>query len=244
MIRRFALLAGAFVALLAVTVTPAAASYATAPGPVRCHIYDGQVVAADAVVAKTKHLDSCGTDFTVVKSVSNPTPPPASAVQWTIAVENTGRVAIPALLVSDVLPAGNLYVTSTHIGGTNYDVVRGLWGIADLHPGATASLVITVIVNGASVTNCVEAAAFAPWLTLTPPSPSPTPSIVPSIPPATPSPVPAQHLGGPVQIGDRLRACATVTPNVPASTTGGTPVPTPAAISLDRVGLPNTGRAA
>ena len=98
----------------------------------------------------------------VTKTVSNPTPTVGSNVTYTVTARNNGPSDAHAVTVTDKLPNGLTFVSSTPSAG-GYAGATGAWTIGTIASGAnvTLALVATVdssqaIVNQASVTAQTE----------------------------------------------------------------------------------------
>ena len=90
-------------------------------------------------------------DLEVIKVVSDPTPNYGDEITWTVTVTNNGPDRAVDVVVSDVLPAGLIYVSDDSNGKYNNDV----WDIGTLEFNASVTLVITtkVDVSNANITN-------------------------------------------------------------------------------------------
>jgi len=81
--------------------------------------------------------------------------PGTDNLTYTITYTNTATVAIPGVVITDILPAGLTFVSATG-GGTN-SAGTVTWNIGTVNAGTTASVTVTVSVNqgitGATVTN-------------------------------------------------------------------------------------------
>ena len=95
------------------------------------------------------NIVAAAADIAVAKSVSDPTPAVGTNVTFTITVHNNGPDPTTALQVTDLVPAGLTFVSATPSQGT-YTAGTGVWDIGVLASGATATLQITVTVNGTS----------------------------------------------------------------------------------------------
>jgi uncharacterized repeat protein (TIGR01451 family) len=82
-------------------------------------------------------------DVAVSKAVSNAKPTLGDDVVYTIRAHDNGPEDASGVTVTDLLPNGLIYVSSTASEGT-YDVAGGLWTVGALALGATATLSITV----------------------------------------------------------------------------------------------------
>jgi len=86
-------------------------------------------------------------DIQLTKIVDNPTPAVGANVLFTITATNAGPSDAYLVHVTDLLPAGYTYVSSTTSGTTSYDNTNGLWDIEGLPNGAVATLTITATVK-------------------------------------------------------------------------------------------------
>ncbi|MBB6274918.1 putative repeat protein (TIGR01451 family), partial [Pedobacter cryoconitis] len=89
------------------------------------------------------------TNLDLVKTVNNATPAVGSNVVFTLVATNNGPSDGTGIVVTDLLPAGYTYVSSTPPAGTTYVPATGLWTIGTLTNGATSTLTITASVNAA-----------------------------------------------------------------------------------------------
>lgn len=85
---------------------------------------------------------SCA-DIAVIKTVSDEALVVGDDDVYAIAVHDNGPLAETGVTVTDLLPSGLVYVSSTASQGT-YDQATGLWTVGSLAVGATATLHITV----------------------------------------------------------------------------------------------------
>jgi uncharacterized repeat protein (TIGR01451 family)/gliding motility-associated-like protein len=86
-------------------------------------------------------------DIQLTKIVDNPAPAVGANVLFTITATNAGPSDAYLVHVTDLLPAGYTYVSSTTSGTTSYDNTNGLWDIEGLPNGAVATLTITATVK-------------------------------------------------------------------------------------------------
>ncbi|MCV9930207.1 gliding motility-associated C-terminal domain-containing protein [Flavobacterium sp. LS1R49] len=87
------------------------------------------------------------TDRSVVKTVNNPNPAVGSNVVFTLVATNNGPSDGTGITVTDLLPAGYTYISSTEPGATTYDPATGIWNIGTLANGASSTMTITALVN-------------------------------------------------------------------------------------------------
>ena len=70
-------------------------------------------------------------------------------INYTITVTNHGPNNATGVVVNETLPGDLIFVSA--VGDGSYDNVTGLWYIGNLNNGSTATLVITVQINGSGV---------------------------------------------------------------------------------------------
>ena len=88
-------------------------------------------------------------DLELDKTVNNPTPVVGSQVIFTVLVRNVaGFSTATGVEVTDVLPAGTTFVSSTASQG-GYNSLTGVWTVGTLAGGSSATLNITATVNTA-----------------------------------------------------------------------------------------------
>jgi len=98
-------------------------------------------------VSRTITLKVCS-DIMIFKTVNNPTPMIDDTIVFTIEVENSGSSIFTDVIVSEQLPSGYQYISSTTSVGT-YSPSTWLWTIPILNPGQVATLAVTVKVLSA-----------------------------------------------------------------------------------------------
>jgi uncharacterized repeat protein (TIGR01451 family) len=84
-------------------------------------------------------------DLAVTKAVSNPRPNVGDTITYTVSLTNNGPNNATNVTVTDQLPAGLTFVSSS--AGAAYDSTTGLWTVGNLANGAIAVLTITAIVS-------------------------------------------------------------------------------------------------
>lgn len=93
-------------------------------------------------------------DISVEKSVDVLRPNQDDIITYTIGVRNTGLIALTGILVTDTLPSGTSYQSSSPGGA--YNAGTGVWQAGDLDLGEAATLTIQVKVTasaGSIITN-------------------------------------------------------------------------------------------
>ena len=86
-------------------------------------------------------------DIAITKTVSNPTASVGDTVTFTVTATNNGPSAASAVVVTDLLPAGLTFVSSTPSGSTTYVPATGRWTVGSLANGASATLQVVATVN-------------------------------------------------------------------------------------------------
>jgi uncharacterized repeat protein (TIGR01451 family) len=119
-------------------------------------------------------------DLAVTKTVNNASPAVGSNVTFTITITNSGPSVATGVQVTDLLPSGHAFVSSSTSQGA-YASGTGIWIVGDLANGASATLQITttVLVAG-QYTNTATRTASSPadpnsandsaWATAAPPA--------------------------------------------------------------------------
>lgn len=82
-------------------------------------------------------------DLEITKTVSNPRPYIHEVINFTLIVQNKGPDTATSVYVTDKLPEGVVYISSSANYGS-YDPNTGIWTIGDLPSGAVAQLVMNV----------------------------------------------------------------------------------------------------
>ncbi|HOS85048.1 MAG TPA: hypothetical protein PK199_09050, partial [Bacteroidales bacterium] len=121
-------------------------------------------VACGGIASTTRSLvtEFCSNDLRVTKTVNNSTPSVGSNVIFTIVATNAGSNIATGVNVTDLLPTGYTYVSSTVSTGT-YTSGTGVWAIGSLANGASQTLTVTATVNGTgNYANTATVAADGP----------------------------------------------------------------------------------
>ena len=115
-----------------------------------------------ATVLAPLNIVATAADIGVTKTVTSSTPAVGTNVTFTVTAHNAGPNAATALQITDLLPAGLAFVSSTPTQGT-YSPVTGIWDVGALASGATATLHITAKVLGTTkVTNTATRTSSSP----------------------------------------------------------------------------------
>jgi len=97
-----------------------------------------------------------GADLAISKTVNNPIANELSTITYTLTANNNGPANASNATLTDLLPVGISYISSTRSQGI-YDQATGLWTIGDLANGTNATLTITASVDagtgGSTITN-------------------------------------------------------------------------------------------
>jgi len=91
-------------------------------------------------------------DIKIEKSVDNATPKCGDNITFTVKATNLGPSAATNIIVSDLLPGGLVYVSSTPSQGI-YNNTTGIWTLGSLANGAYATLAIQVKLDCGSANN-------------------------------------------------------------------------------------------
>jgi uncharacterized repeat protein (TIGR01451 family) len=99
-------------------------------------------------------------DIAVQKSVDDPAPPEGGTIVYTITVTNTGPAAASGVEVSDVLPPGITFQSSS----AGYSNATGVWAVGALSAAQSDTLTITATVDigtgGSTITNACALVAL------------------------------------------------------------------------------------
>ena len=98
---------------------------------------------ANNKVSKTINVDRAA-DLSVIKSVNETRPNYGDLVKWTLTVRNNGPDMASGVNVSDVLPVGLVYQSSSASVGS---YANGVWSIGNLANGKTVTLSIVCKIN-------------------------------------------------------------------------------------------------
>ena len=124
---------------------------------------DTEVTAADQIDTNSLPNDGTGDDFATVtpgatpvadlsltKAASSATPAVGSNVTFTVTVTNAGPSTATGVAVTDQLPSGYTFVSSTPSQGT-YVSGTGIWTIGNINPISSVTLQITATVRATGV---------------------------------------------------------------------------------------------
>jgi large repetitive protein len=111
----------------------------------------------------TVTLSPASAEVTLVKTVVNADPQQGTNDTYRIAVANMGPDAAPDVVVTDPLPSGMTFVSTSATQGTVSESQSSgrtevTWDVGSLADGATASLdiVVTITASGGSLTNVAD----------------------------------------------------------------------------------------
>jgi uncharacterized repeat protein (TIGR01451 family) len=98
-------------------------------------------------------------DLSLSKTVNNPNPIQGQNVTFTVTLTNAGPSNATNVAVTDLLPAGLTFVSATPSAGS-YATGTGVWTVASLASGASATLQLVALVSGTgTITNTAEVTA-------------------------------------------------------------------------------------
>jgi len=138
------------------TNVPCTGAFGDAKGLDTWTYYPSNTVLTPLVIVAT------AADIRVTKTVSDPTPAAGTNVTFTVTATNLGPNNATGVQVTDPVPAGLTFVSASASQGT-YTSGTGLWDIGALVNGASATLQLTVTVNGTTpVTNTATRTAGTP----------------------------------------------------------------------------------
>ncbi|KAF2329489.1 Ig-like domain-containing protein, partial [Flavobacterium ginsenosidimutans] len=103
------------------------------------------LVCGSQTQSKAVNVTLC-TDLGITKTVDNAVPCPGSNVEFTVKVSNLGGNNVSGVSVTDLLPSGYTYVSSTPSVGA-YDSGTGIWSIGDVEAQTSMTLKIVATVN-------------------------------------------------------------------------------------------------
>jgi uncharacterized repeat protein (TIGR01451 family) len=86
-------------------------------------------------------------DLSITNEVNNPTAAVGQNVIFTVVVSNAGPDQATGVVVTDQLPAGLSFVSSSPTQGT-YNSTTGVWTVGSINSGTSATLTITATVTG------------------------------------------------------------------------------------------------
>lgn len=108
-----------------------------------------------------------GADLSLSKGVDRPNPNIGDTIAYTLTVGNAGPGVAPGVTVTELLPTGLTFISSTATQGS-YASGTGVWAVGTVAPGASPQLVIRARFDGpGQITNTA---------TVTSPLPDPDPS--------------------------------------------------------------------
>ncbi len=119
-----------------------------------------------SIIFNYNSVDSGRADIALTNAVNVSTPGIGDTVTYSVTATNNGTSDATLVSVTDLLPSGMTYVSSTPSAGTTYTSGTGVWSIGNLNNGATATLTITATVNagqgGQTITSAATRTASSP----------------------------------------------------------------------------------
>ena len=116
------------------------------------HPVDGSATVIDESIWTVTIICEQKADIKIEKTVDNPNPQCDDYVNFTIKVTSLGPNSASGIEVTDLLPSGLNYVSSTASQGS-YNSTTGIWNVGTLASGAFATLTIKVKVDCGQVNN-------------------------------------------------------------------------------------------
>ena len=119
-----------------------------------CNTHNGGLCATATV-----NITVGSAELSISKTVNNAYPDEGQQRTFTLTVTNNGSNTATNVVVNDLLPAGVTHVSNT--GAGSYTPANGIWNIANIADGASATLNITVAVNAGTLgTNIINSASI------------------------------------------------------------------------------------
>ena len=108
----------------------------------------------------TASIDVGGTDFRVTKDVSDPGPSTGDNITYSVRVFNIGSNNGSNVVVTDLLPVGEVAYISDNPSQGTYNSGTGAWSVGSLNIGSGALLEITANVTAAAGSTVTNTASF------------------------------------------------------------------------------------
>ena len=132
-------------------------------------------------------LDPQSANLAVFKTVDNARPAVGSTVSFTVTVNNLGFDDATNVSVTDALPSGLTFVSSTP-GQGSYDPTTGVWTVGTVSPNAAQTLVLMATVVGTAESTNTATITHADQFDPNPDNNSSSVTIIPmTAPPTGPS---------------------------------------------------------
>ncbi|MBP0011210.1 MAG: tandem-95 repeat protein [Roseofilum sp. Belize Diploria] len=114
----------------------------------------------DSPIDETTVANATDADLDLLKSISNTSPNVGDTLTYTLTLSNTGPANATGVEVSEQLPAGLTFVSSTPSQGT-YNNGSGIWDVGTVNNSANATLEIVATVNAGatSLSNTAQVSA-------------------------------------------------------------------------------------
>jgi len=146
------------IVVVTVTVDPAVAHGTLLTNEARVTAVTTDAITSNNVVTEGTTVNR-EADLKVAKTVDNPTPTENDAIKYTITVTNNGSSDATGVVLTDTLPSGVSYDTSSTTQGI-YNSSTGRWGVGSLSNGSSATLTIDATVDlgtgGSTITNHID----------------------------------------------------------------------------------------
>jgi len=114
--------------------------------PLICNTASAGIGDCPSEPTDTVCVNSLGADLDLRKVVNDHSPCESGVVTYTVTVSNPSTTSATGVNVTDILPSGLTYVSSSTSQGA-YNSVNGLWNIGNLNPSSNATLTLTASVN-------------------------------------------------------------------------------------------------
>jgi uncharacterized repeat protein (TIGR01451 family) len=123
--------------------TAADASTVFVDGTTRINVGQSVRINGSDAVVTAKTATTLVLDAAVSGAIGDAVVP---AVTYTLSYQNTGKGIAPAVLLTDTLPAGAIFVAASQGGTENAGTVT--WNLGNLEPGAAGSISVTLLPGG------------------------------------------------------------------------------------------------
>jgi len=133
--------------------------------PLICNSASAGVGDCPFVPTDTVCANGAGADLDLIKVTSDHSPCEGAQITYTVTVSNPSTAGATGVQVTDLLPSGLTYVSSSTSQGA-YNHNTGLWAVGSLNPSTGATLTLTASVNtgtgGMTIINWADITAADP----------------------------------------------------------------------------------